>query len=246
MKTYRSGPAFEASGGCGSRSLGSEWFAADLPSFSVGTSRRSLLRDHRFALPVWEEFLRILVFVRARRIDFGPVDPTPSLQSSSDPDDVTAVIAGAGLDERQSGFLLHRWLHQVRWMDRRADAAQRRYYFARLTTILGGVSVPALLSVHRDEAHLAAGILSLIVAASAAVEEFFHYGERWRHYRATAESLKSEGWRFLERSGPYAPPRSLEHAYEQFVDKVERVIHRDVEVYLSRVTRDEEPSGRQS
>ena len=39
--------------------------------------------------------------------------------------------------------------------------------------------------------------LSQVVAISAAIEEFFHYGERWRHYRRTAESLKTQGWAIL-------------------------------------------------
>ncbi|MEH2129003.1 DUF4231 domain-containing protein [Nostoc sp.] len=45
--------------------------------------------------------------------------------------------------------------------------------------------------------------LSQIVAISAAIEEFFHYGERWRHYRRTVESMKTQGWQFSQLTGPY-------------------------------------------
>jgi hypothetical protein len=45
--------------------------------------------------------------------------------------------------------------------------------------------------------------LSLLVALSAAVEQFFNYGERWRHYRRMAELLKIEGWEFFHLSGHY-------------------------------------------
>ena len=45
--------------------------------------------------------------------------------------------------------------------------------------------------------------VSLVVALSAAVEGFFRFGDRWRHYRSLVEELKSEGWSFHELSGPY-------------------------------------------
>jgi hypothetical protein len=43
----------------------------------------------------------------------------------------------------------------------------------------------------------------LLVATSAAIEEFFHFGERWRHYRRSVELLKAEGWKFFELAGVY-------------------------------------------
>lgn len=87
-------------------------------------------------------------------------------------------------------------------MEGKANLSRERHYFLRVTTIIGGVILPALVSLNintnfkpnnRDIIMWSTFGLSQIVAISAAIEEFFHYGERWRHYRRTVESLKTQG-----------------------------------------------------
>ena len=73
------------------------------------------------------------------------------------------------------------------------------------------------------------------MAISAAVEEFFRYGERWQHYRRTAELLKMEGWHFFQLSGPYRRFDSHAEAYRAFAARVEDIIQPSVEVYFSEV-----------
>lgn len=116
------------------------------------------------------------------------------------------LLATLQLPEMNRPFLRARWLDQVLWMEGKAMSAVRWYYTLRLTTIIGGVIVLALVSLNLGGdagvfIHGATFVISLLVALSAAVEEFFHYGERWRHYRRTAERLKSEGWQFFQLSG---------------------------------------------
>ena len=72
------------------------------------------------------------------------------------------------------------------------------------------------------------------MALSAAVEEFFHYGERWRHYRHTVEALKSEGWQFFQFSGPYADMTHV-RAYPAFAARVEELSREEVETYITQV-----------
>lgn len=73
-------------------------------------------------------------------------------------------------------------------MEGKAKQAQKRYYALRLTAIIGGVIVPILISLNftnpktAEVIHWLSIILSGIVAICYAVEEFFHYGERWQHY----------------------------------------------------------------
>jgi hypothetical protein len=58
------------------------------------------------------------------------------------------------------------------------------------------VIIPALVSLgYRSENPLfwVVFVLSLLVAISAALEEFLRYGEQWRHYRLKVELLKNEG-----------------------------------------------------
>jgi len=71
------------------------------------------------------------------------------------------------LSDLQKRFLRARWLDQVLWLEGRAGTSQKRYYTLRLTSIIGGVIVPALVS--SDIANIAVVIVSLIVAISVAV-----------------------------------------------------------------------------
>ena len=50
------------------------------------------------------------------------------------------------LNDRQKHYLKSRWLDQILWMEGRANDARQRYYQLRLTTIIGGVIVPILIS----------------------------------------------------------------------------------------------------
>jgi len=81
-------------------------------------------------------------------------------------------------------------------------------------------------------------ILSQVVAISAAIEEFFHYGERWRHYRRTVESLKTQGWQFSQLTVLYRNYISHEQAFNLFPGQVEDIIQRDVEIYATQVVQE--------
>ena len=161
------------------------------------------------------------------------------------------LINDANLDTRQRDFLELRWLDQVTWMETSAVQAQRFYYRLRLITIVGAVVVPALVALNTldgwpgDAAQIGAWIVSLIVAISAAVEGFFQFGYRWRNYRSTAERLKTEGWLYLELAGPYAGvDGSHKDAYPAFVSRVEELIQKDVDLYITEVaTEKQRPTG---
>src|ERR1700757_5134523 len=149
------------------------------------------------------------------------------------------------LSPLQKQSLRSRWLEQVLWMEGRANGAQKRYYALRLTAIIGGVIVPALVGLKLSNPTSTSAVywltfgISLLVAISIAVEEFFHYSERWRHYRRTAELLKSEGWQFFEQSGPYKG-KSYAEAYPIFTARVEDVIQHDIEAYFTKVVPEKE------
>ena len=159
--------------------------------------------------------------------------------------DVGTLIEALDLPELQKHFLRSRWLDQVLWMEGRANSARDRYYALRLTAIIGGVIVPALVSLSVNGGVVSAircitiG-LSLLVAISVAVEGLFHYGERWRHYRRTVEWLKIEGWRFFQLSIPYHRYKSHAEAYPAFANRVEDIIQQEVEVYITEMVREKE------
>jgi hypothetical protein len=155
--------------------------------------------------------------------------------------DLGGLIDALELSDLQKHFLHSRWLEQVLWMESTADTCQFRYYALRLIAIIGGVIMPALVSLKINDRGLIFWLtfgVSLMVAVSLAVEEFFHYGERWRHYRRTVESLKIEAWQFFQLSGPYqSHPNHLE-AYSPFAARVEEILQRDVEVFITQVTQE--------
>ena len=150
------------------------------------------------------------------------------------------------LKDTQRHFLRSRWLDQVLWMEKKATVCRDRHYQLRLTAIILGVIVPVLVgldvgggSKEQVKKYVTIG-LSAVVAVSAAIEEFFHYGERWNHYRRTVESLKTQGWQFSQLSGPYAKFPSHKAAFGNFADQVEEVIQRDVEVYVTQLAKPDE------
>lgn len=149
------------------------------------------------------------------------------------------LIASLDLPELNKEFMRARWLELVVWMDGKAQESVWWYRRLRLATIIGGVIVPALVSLNFSSEmqgliQAITFIVSLVVAMSAAVEEFFRYGERWRHYRRMTESLKSEGWQFLQLSGSYANQTHIQ-AYPAFAGRVEEMSREEVESYITQV-----------
>jgi Protein of unknown function (DUF4231) len=154
----------------------------------------------------------------------------------------TDLIDRLDIADLRKDFLKQRWLDQVLWLEGRAKKEQKQHYTLRLITIIGGVLVPALVGFRSpDNARMqtiiagAAFGVSQIVAISAAIEEFFGHGERYRTYRNTAEGLKIEAWQFFQLTGPYKAFPNHEDAYTYFSQRVELFIRQDVEGFLAQV-----------
>ncbi len=166
--------------------------------------------------------------------------------------EICALIEQIDLPDLQKQFMKARWLDQLLWLEGRSQTSRNQYYFLRLITIIGGVIVPALVSlnINANDVQVVVGWLafglSQVVAISAAVEEFFHYGERYRHYRNTAEAMKIEGWQFLQLSGSYRHAQSYAEVYPDFAQQVENIIQRDVEGYFSKVVQEKEKPKQQA
>lgn len=175
--------------------------------------------------------------------------------------DLDAVVAAVGLDGPRAEYMTSRWASQTRWLDGRAGRAHRAYVLFRLVTIVGGVLLPAAVNLGSGAARQAtsaagaeqaggalppwiAVALGVAVAIAAAVEGFFRFGERWRHYRSVAERMKAEGWLFAERAGPYAGAATADAAFQRFVGRVEEILRGDVETFLTTVAGEKGGTGR--
>lgn len=154
------------------------------------------------------------------------------------------------LPEIERRALRSRFLDRVLWAEKRATDARRAYYTLRMAAILGGVLVPALVSLNIGDtgAQVVRWVtfaVSLVVAMAIAIEEFFHFGDRWRHYRQVAEWLKQEGWEFLQLTSEYRN-RTHAEAFPSFARKVERLVHEDVEKFVTEVVYDKRDPGLQA
>lgn len=82
--------------------------------------------------------------------------------------------------------------------------------------------------------------LSVVVTVGATLDEFFSFGDRWYSYRKAVELMKSQGWQFLELSGAYREYEDQSEAFPVFVDQIESIIQRDVELYVTEGIRQKE------
>jgi hypothetical protein len=155
--------------------------------------------------------------------------------------DLTSLVDSLQLAPEQDHFLRSRWLENVLWMETAAQRTRTRYYTLRLVTVIGAVIVPALVSINalggtKEAVTWLTFSFSLVVAVSAAVEGFFRFGERWRHYRSLVEELKTEGWDFYELSGHYKRNDSSHAAaFPIFVSRVNNVLRRETQAYISEI-----------
>jgi hypothetical protein len=154
----------------------------------------------------------------------------------------------------QRAYLKQRWLSELAYLSDSARRHQRFHYLLRITIIVGGVIVPALVGLHVNNdkswapaVQWLAFIVGLIVAIAAALEGFFRWGDRWRHFRLRHEQLFAEGWAFLELAGAYRRFDSHREAFRSFVTRVEDKIGQEVQTYITEVVRQtelENQSGR--
>ncbi len=139
--------------------------------------------------------------------------------------------------------LKQRWIDQVVWADKKADQCRRMHYRLRLTTIISGVLLPALVGINLpvpneniyfpDWFGYVPFFLSQVIAVTAALDEFHRYGDRWRDYRKMAEDLKAEGWEYIQLSWPYYNLGDHIDGYATFASRVESIIKNDVQNYIA-------------
>jgi hypothetical protein len=166
------------------------------------------------------------------------------------------IIDQLDLPEIKKKAIAKRWLDQVLWFENKSGQCRKSYNRLRLFIIIGGIVLPALMTMsgNINEQQLSSDqqidralkrglatapfVLSISIAIAAAVEEFCRFGDRFRQYRQSAEALKSEGWQYLQGSGAYADSKSQTEAYPLFAARVESIIQKDVEIYITEISKE--------
>ncbi|WP_207714109.1 DUF4231 domain-containing protein [Scytonema sp. UIC 10036] len=162
------------------------------------------------------------------------------------------LIDQLDLSDLRKEFLKNRWLDQVMWLERRATKERNAHHNLRMITIVGGVIVPALIGFQKGDQKWQEIIgwtafgLSQVVAVSAAIEEFFGHGDKYRNYRNTAEGLKIEGWQFFQMAGPYRQFHTHSEAYTIFAERVEQYIQQDLQGFIAQLTERQEASNKEA
>ena len=153
------------------------------------------------------------------------------------------AIDGVILDEQMRGYLKGRYLEYLRWLEVGSKKNLVSYYALRIPAIVLAALVPALVALNPGPVgRVITVVLGVIVAASTAIEHFLSSGQRWRHYRGTAELMKSEGWLYLQLAGSYASYPTLEAAFRDFAGRVETLMRDEVREYVSTVVAEKRPA----
>lgn len=164
----------------------------------------------------------------------------------------SGLIDRLDLSDLRKDFLKNRWLDQLMWLEARATKERNAHHNLRMITIIGGVIVPALIGFQKGEQKWQEIVgwtafgLSQVVAVSAAVEEFFGHGDKYRNYRNTAEGLKIEGWQFFQMAGPYHQFNTHSDAYTIFAERVEQYIQQDLQGFISQLAERQDVSNKQT
>ncbi len=93
--------------------------------------------------------------------------------------------------ETKQEIALERWQNQKDYYSKRVGNYKRWHLGLQLYMGITAVSVPILLSIPHISP-LIPSILSGTIAAAAVIENVNHYGENWRTFRITLETLKRE------------------------------------------------------
>lgn len=143
------------------------------------------------------------------------------------------IDAGGDGDSRQDFF---RWyIHRLTKFERFSRKNLTIYRRLRVPALIASAIVPAVIAADAGPPGRLIGIvLSVFVAAATGVEEFLSAGRRWRHYRATVEPLKAEGWLYVALAGPYACYPDHDRAFPDFAARVGSALVQETEDYISR------------
>ena len=129
---------------------------------------------------------------------------------------------------KEEAYLQERWQSQKDYYSKQSAQNKRLHQRIQLFITIGSIAVPILLSI-AEVPKLIPTILSGLIAAAAALESVYHYGDNWRNYRQTLEALKREKALFSARAGSY---KDLPNAFSLFVERVESLLSEETMRYF--------------
>lgn len=122
-------------------------------------------------------------------------------------------------------YIEERLNDQLRYYDRTATRAKRRYLQSRLVSVIAAALVPVLINVKFPLSDYVTTALSVLVVLIVSLESVFHFREQWVNSRSTSEALRKEYFQFTSSEGPYATfGDDAKAAFRHFVGRAESMI----------------------
>jgi hypothetical protein len=164
------------------------------------------------------------------------------------------LIEQLELTPLQKNILRDRWLDQVNYMSREARNTKKRYTNFRIFIIIGSAIVATLVSLNTQASvfpewakymlTIVTVTISLMVTIASGIDQFFKFGDTWRHNRRFSELLKIEGWEFVNLIGPYSKFTTHNLAFAKFSENVETILRADVDEFMKQSSTDKsEPAS---
>lgn len=137
--------------------------------------------------------------------------------------DYNEIIDALKIADPEKKILKTTWTATIELMEVLTTKYYRRANFAIVIIIVCGILVPVTVNVIPEEhaARITATVLGLISSIATGLNQYFRFGDRWKHFRTKAEELKIEGEQYLSLSGLYAGyTRHDGDAYKVFMSNV--------------------------
>ena len=137
------------------------------------------------------------------------------------------------------GYIEERLNNQLRYYDKTATRAKRRYLQSRFVSVVAAALVPVLVNVKFPYVDVVTTILSVLVVLLVSLESVFHFREQWVNSRSTSETLRKEYFQFTSSEGRYAEmDKEPTKAFRLFVGRVEAMIEAENLSTLQVMTRE--------
>jgi hypothetical protein len=131
-------------------------------------------------------------------------------------------------ETRQQRYMTERWQSQRDYYSRKAARSKKWHQSLQVFVALSAVAIPVLLVIP-EMPKIIPAIMSGLVAAATALENVYHFGDDWRNFRQTLESLKRERALYDAAAGPYGSPKT---AFRRFVERSENIIAEETGRYF--------------
>jgi hypothetical protein len=157
------------------------------------------------------------------------------------------------LSDQQIRIIEVRYINVLTEYRQRVKLYDFIYHFSRVFISLGGVAVPALLSIQAPGQSSSVAlywftwVISLAVTITHNISNIFRFDKKYQGIHTTIEKLHSEGWRYLQLSGRYSNHENIisTHAnqYLHFVNTVEKIKGKQIESEYNAIADEKSKEG---